>query len=56
LQKGSICIDHGTNEAWSLLTGATDLGGNPRILQNIVDIGCYEYKIPSSVGTAVFFR
>ena len=55
LQKMSPCRDTGTNEM-SWMTGATDLSGNPRIANNVVDIGCYEYQIPPSSGTSVFFR
>ena len=41
---GSPCIDAGTN-----LPGVfseKDLDGNPRVLEGIVDIGCYEGPIP----------
>ena len=54
LTKSSPCRDAGTNETW--MTGALDLFGNARILNNIVDIGCYEYLAPPASGTAVFFR
>jgi hypothetical protein len=39
LQIGSPCIDAGTN---ALATTATDLDGNPRIVNGTVDMGCYE--------------
>jgi len=43
LQSGSPCINTGTNQPW--MTGATDFGGNPRIMPvgGIVDMGCYEF-------------
>ena len=42
LQSGSPSIDVGTNE-WVFTT--TDLDGNARIVNRIVDIGAYEYQI-----------
>ena len=41
LQPASPCIDAGTNQAW--MAGASDLGGNDRIVNGTVDIGAYEY-------------
>ena len=41
LQLGSPCIDAGTNLPWMI--GATDLDGNPRIIDDRVDMGCYEF-------------
>ncbi len=38
LQKGSPCIDAGTNDGVS----EQDLDGNSRIFSDIVDMGCYE--------------
>jgi len=40
LAGGSPCIDAGDN---SFVTSETDLGGNVRIVNGTVDIGCYEY-------------
>jgi hypothetical protein len=40
LQSGSPCIDTGNN---AYVTTATDLGGGPRIINNIVDMGAYEF-------------
>lgn len=34
------CVDAGTNQAW--MVGATDLDGNERVQNNVVDLGCYE--------------
>ena len=42
LAIGSPAIDSGTNITWPLLP-AMDLDGNPRILNDIVDLGAYEY-------------
>lgn len=47
LQSGSPCIDTGSDGL--ILTGATDLDGNPRIRGPHVDIGAYE-----TVGTVPF--
>jgi len=55
LQKGSPCIDKGTNEL-SWMTGAIDLAGTPRVRGLAVDIGCYEYLAPPVSGTSIFFR
>jgi hypothetical protein len=43
LGGGSPCIDTGTNETW--MANATDLAGNPRIANGIVDIGAYEWTV-----------
>jgi hypothetical protein len=40
LDTGSPCIDTGTNQAW--MATATDLDGNPRIANGIVDMGAFE--------------
>ncbi len=40
LSGTSPCINAAHEESW--MTGATDLGGNPRILSGAPDIGCYE--------------
>lgn len=40
LSYDSLCRDSGTNQEW--MTDAVDLAGNPRISQDVVDIGCYE--------------
>lgn len=45
LAFGSPCINVGLNEPW--MVGARDLQNNrkiPRIINGIVDIGCYEYR------------
>lgn len=39
----SPCIDAGTPDAGFLNLPPTDLAGTPRILNNRVDMGCYEY-------------
>jgi len=45
LQMGSPCIDAGTNEPWMAV--ATDLDGKPRIIDGRVDMGAYEFGIPT---------
>jgi hypothetical protein len=44
LCANSPCRDAGTNLTW--MTGATDLEGRARIINNIVDIGAYELPLP----------
>jgi len=44
----SPCIDAG--RVTSYLIDSTDLDGNPRIVNNIVDIGTYEYQLLSPVA------
>ncbi len=41
LQSNSPCINWGNN---TTVSGGTDLDGNPRIVENTVDMGCYEYQ------------
>ena len=41
LLEGSPCIEAGTNLPWMI--GATDLDGNPRIYDDTVDMGAYEF-------------
>ena len=41
LLPSSPCIDRGINQDWML--DATDLDGNPRILNGMVDMGAYEF-------------
>jgi hypothetical protein len=45
LQGGSPCIDAGRN-AWIPNDVATDLDGKPRIVNDIVDLGAYEFRGP----------
>ncbi len=40
-QNGSPCIGAGSTNAPSL--PATDLDGNPRIINGVIDIGCYQF-------------
>jgi hypothetical protein len=42
----SLCHDAGQLESW--MTGATDLAGNPRVVNGMVDLGCYENPMPES--------
>ncbi len=41
LQSNSPCINWGNN---SVVSNATDLDGNPRIVEGVVDMGAYEYQ------------
>jgi len=41
LRSGSPCIDSGAN---SWVTTTTDMDGNPRIINHIVDMGAYEFQ------------
>jgi len=47
LLTGSPCIDAGTNLPW--MADATDLDGNPRSVDGLVDMGCYEF-VPEPAG------
>ncbi len=51
LLETSPCINAGTNAAW--MWQALDLEGNPRIWNEIVDIGTYEYIPEPSCGLIV---
>jgi len=42
LAPSSPCIDTGTNMTW--MVSATDIRGDPRIVNGRVDIGAYEYQ------------
>lgn len=50
LKEGSIGIDAGSNDFAGLyLTEEIDLAGNPRIYNEIIDIGAYEFQEPEPV-------
>ncbi len=53
LHPASSCINQGANRAW--MEDAVDLDGAPRILYDIVDIGCYERLLPHA-GTIFSVR
>jgi len=44
LTMGSPCIDMGSNDFTFPDFSTTDLAGNPRIVNDIVDMGAYEYQ------------
>jgi hypothetical protein len=50
LTEPSPCIDTGTNLPW--MASATDIEGNPRILDGRVDVGAYEF-VPEPGGWVV---
>lgn len=52
LQSGSPCIDTGTPDTTGLNLPATDIAGNPRIINERVDIGAYEYQGPGFINEA----
>jgi hypothetical protein len=47
LQSNSPCINAGNN---AYIASATDLDGNPRVINGSVDIGAYEYQGPSGLA------
>jgi hypothetical protein len=53
LQTRSRCANAGTNRTW--MTNAVDLAGDPRIKNDIVDMGAYEVLLPPS-GTVFKMR
>jgi hypothetical protein len=52
LAEGSPCINAGLTLSW--MTGATDLGGQRRIMAGRVDMGAYEAMPPG--GSVFKFR
>ncbi len=51
LPADSTCVDVGDNAA---VTVATDLDGNPRVVNGIVDMGSYEYRSPAVPATSAW--
>ncbi len=51
LSPGSPCIDVGMNEEW--MGSATDLDGNPRIINGTVDMGAYEFVRGPDIETGL---
>ena len=51
LAADSPCVNAGTNSDW--MTSASDINGNPRILSNIVDIGCCEFTNEPIIWTSL---
>jgi hypothetical protein len=54
LQAESPCIDKGLNQDW--MTNAVDLGGKPRIVNGVVDMGAYEYLSLLPRGSLITIR
>ncbi|MCF7913517.1 MAG: DUF1565 domain-containing protein [Candidatus Cloacimonetes bacterium] len=46
LSENSPCINAGSPDTLGMNLPATDLAGNPRIWNDIIDMGCYEYNGP----------
>lgn len=44
LSKDSPAIDAGNSTDYPMLLPPTDLAGNQRIFNNVIDLGCYEYN------------
>ncbi len=44
LEEGSTCIDRGDNSEWNEITPLLDKDSNPRIVNDIIDLGAYEYQ------------
>ena len=47
LQGASPCVDMGNNR---YVAGETDIRGNARIQNGVVDIGAYEFTLPTALG------
>ena len=47
LKISSACIDAGNN---NYASGTTDLDGNPRIVNGVVDMGAFEYQGPMAMS------
>jgi predicted outer membrane repeat protein len=43
LAETSPCIDMGSSDTSGFMLPETDLAGNPRIVNNVIDMGAYEY-------------
>ncbi len=54
LASSSPCINMGENLDWMNIATTLDLGGNLRILNKIVDMGCYERN--KTAGTMLIIR
>jgi len=53
LLSNSICINSGTPDTTGLFLSKVDLAGNPRIYDNRIDIGAYEYQ--PNIANYLFF-
>ena len=42
--NGNPCVNAGDNSVWNGIAEPKDLGGRPRILEKVVDLGCFEHE------------
>jgi len=52
LRTGSPCVDQGLAADW--MATAVDLAGNPRLVNDVPDIGCYEAQSPAPTVLLVY--
>ena len=53
LQSNSPCINSGNN---AVIIGATDFDGLPRVAGGTVDLGAYEFQLPSSMLSYAYLQ
>ena len=42
--NGNPCVNAGDNSVWNGIAEPKDLDGRPRILEKVVDLGCFEHE------------
>lgn len=55
LIAGSPCINAGTPDTTGLALGDTDIAGNPRVVNTVIDLGSYEFASSTLPVTLVSF-